>query len=560
MNPYASDKLNVIQLCISGIITLLVCILLWFRVYHHALFVLTLISTCLLIFTSLPKQYIFKLRFGKPLLLYILLFSLPLVIRILFYDITRFHGDDLLSSYFSATTDWKNTNMFAGIPTDKGQWVCQFPAIYFYLQYLFFRIFGASLLTVKLSVLPYIFIIGASLYGIAATLFDKKTGVISVILYSFFAPALYLETLGLHFASSTAAFTTAVFLMILTVRHRNYGFAVATGIVVGLCYLTYTSSYIAGPLIICTLLISALNKRSVQLFASACITLIISLMIIAPYGVYTIRNGNYFPGRAKQVSLVNGEWSPVKNLKGTIFSYVPAITSNAVLSFRSVYTDGLSGHGGYNFGKRALLDPLSLILFIAGCLIIWKQIRHSKLLLIIPLTVCTAFFFGVILTIPPPAFHRFSVVFPMLVLIMALPISVCFVSKLLKPVGMIIAVFIIIVYSIINIQIFKESAAPETNNEAFRLAGYIAGHYDNNIPIYVASFPGYVLEKEFYFMPVFDTHQIKTDYHQNFLNSFPPEPYLFVYIFPEVFEQKFIAKNPNGKTVQFSKTYGLFSD
>jgi hypothetical protein len=44
------------------------------------------------------------------------------------------------------------------------------------------------------------------LYAIARELLDERAAVLSVVLYAFFGPSVYLETLGLHFVSSTAVF------------------------------------------------------------------------------------------------------------------------------------------------------------------------------------------------------------------------------------------------------------------------------------------------------------------------------------------------------------------
>ena len=168
-------------------------------------------------------------------LLRVALVCLPALVRIADYRLDRIHGDDILTAYFSNAYDLRGTDFFAPVPRDPTAWVAQFPAPYFVLQKLFFLAFGATLLTIKLSVLPYVVAISALLYDLGRRLLDERAAVIAVLVYAVCGPALYLETLGLHFGSSTVAFLAFLLLALRERRDGRARHALLAGMAAGAC-------------------------------------------------------------------------------------------------------------------------------------------------------------------------------------------------------------------------------------------------------------------------------------------------------------------------------------
>jgi hypothetical protein len=486
------------------------------------------------------------------------LILLPSIVRVLNYHPNRLHGDDLLSAYFSATYNLEKDNFFAPVPKIKGEWVCQFPSPYFVFQKIFFLAVGENSLTVKLSVIPYVLIVSLMLSLVAKKVLNEKSAILSVVLYSFFPASLYLETLGLHFISSTAVFLT-FFYFILSGDEDNLS-ATLAGLFCGFCYLFYTSSYIALPLLICFFTFKLITKRRVLVLKRFSLALIAFLLTTAPFLTYQVGAKNYyFTGRIDQVNLLSGTWSGTKERLKQGKTVLGIVKENLKTSVDSFYKDGVGGHGGYNFGHLALFEKFSLVLFSLGSTIsLFLLLKNSRLAFVL-ITILIAFLAGMVFTIPPPAFHRFSIAFPFLVLIMGLPLSLLLgLKKISRQLLFLIIIPSILIYCWYNQKYFYKMTAGENDNANVKLTNYLQTNYpDRNI--YVAAFPSYNFEKLFYFLKGNSNQKIFTEYHQYFLNNFDPkEKYLYVIIFPDAFEKQFKALDSKGKIIKFSKDYDLF--
>jgi 4-amino-4-deoxy-L-arabinose transferase-like glycosyltransferase len=494
----------------------------------------------------------------------IIIFSilLPSVVRIVNYNLVRIHGDDMLTAYFSAHYNLLKTNFLAPVPPNLVDWVCQFPSPFFFLQKLFFIFFGESLLSVKLSVIPYVLIVSLMLFLIVKEIFNNKVGVLALVLYAFFAPSIYLETLGLHFISSTAIFMIFFYFLLLHLKSRKLKNLILAGIFCGLCYLFYSSSYIALPILFLFFFWELITKNNRLLtIRNYFVGFILSLLILFPFFFIMIRYHNfYIANRAAQVSLLGGEWStPGKTVKSTSTA-IQIVFSNFKISFQSIYKNNIGGHGGYNFGHFAFFDKFNMVLFILGLILsCFLMIRRKKQeIFFIIIVVSISFIIGVVLTIPPPAFHRFSLAFPFLIILMVTPFY--FIFKMSKKCWIIFSITVLILcfYIAINFNYFKQQEKSELVSENIKLSKIIIEKFPKR-NIYIASFPGFVFEKTFYFVETSPRRKIKTDYHINLLNSFNNhEKYIYIIIFPEVFNSKFQEKDPIGKIIYFSSQYSLF--
>lgn len=250
----------------------------------------------------------------KKILIVFLLF-LPVIVRITLFDLTRIHGDDMITAYLSAHYDLLKTNPFAPVPHNIADWICQFPSTFFLLQKIFFLIFGTTLLTVKLSVIPYVLLVSIMLFLIARKIFDEKFAMISVVLYAFFAPALYLETLGLHFVSSTAIFMVFFYFLLLYHEKSRVKFIVLAGIFCALSYLFYSSSYIAIPVYFMFFIAELfLQKEKFSVVKHYLLGLLVFGIILMPFVLQMMQTENYYLShRADQVNLLTGEWSVPKD-------------------------------------------------------------------------------------------------------------------------------------------------------------------------------------------------------------------------------------------------------
>lgn len=316
--------------------------------------------------------------------------------------------------------DW-----FAVYPP-SGNWICQFPLLYFFIQKLTFNVFGLSTLTMRLSVLPYIFITFLFLFLIAKRLYNTETAIIAVLLLSVFSPDLYLSKWALHFTSSTALFLVTTFFFVLCIQESKKIHFAAFGFFLGTCYMTYYSSYIAAPLFIAYVVFLILTKKiSKSLLKKFLFSGITFLYTIGPLLMYAFAVDNFFTQRTSQVALINGAWSPYQNIILTPQSILDILSKQISLSVQSLYTDGIGGHAGYWFGKLALFDITTFLFLCVGILYFLYKIFKEKSAnsFFVLLTIAVTFITGVVFTIPPPAFHRLSIAFPFIVLLLSVTVT-----------------------------------------------------------------------------------------------------------------------------------------
>jgi hypothetical protein len=529
----------------------------WHKPYYPVIWILIILSY---LFTYLDRETIGHIKnyFSsyKTILLLLLCLLLPVMVRVLYYQPGRIHGDDIITAYFSATYDSHHMNFFAPVPENSGQWVSQFPSLFFLLQKIFLKIFGSSVLTVKLSVLPYVALTGLFTYLTARLFCGRLASLIALVFYSTFAPALYLETLGLHFIASCAAAMICFYALTRSVLSRRKIWFCLTGLTCGLCYLFYTSSYIALPVCFLFYLFASLRHFR-QILAGTVVFVLGFLIVTAPFGAYMLKHRTfYIAGRTNQVSLLTGSWSEYTQ-KENRKSFSTILGNQIGNSLKSLAIDNIGGHGGYNFGHLALFDPVSLITVSGGIItviILMFKNPAASILILIPLF---TFITGVVLTIPPPALHRLSLAFPYFSILSALPFyTVIKVFK--KPLIPVTTGFLLITaYLSYNLLRTKLMLNSETNNESLSISRMINTRFPGR-HVHVASFPGFAFEKIYYFSENKTSLTIDTNYHNNYLEKFKPnEPYIYIIIFPKTFSEKFLSVDPDAEIVYTSDNFAV---
>ena len=489
---------------------------------------------------------------------------LPMFLRIINIDIERVHADEFITAYFSTQYDFEKTNFFGPIPSGK-EWIVQFPSVYFVLQRIFFMFFGESPLTVKLSVMPYVFVVSLMLFLLVRKMFNVQMAVISLVLYSFFAPALYLETFGLHFISSTAVFLMFFYFVILSVERKNQPlFALLAGISAGFCYLFYVSSYLALPFLFLFYTVSFLKDKAKKLvLKNLSLSLFAFLMVVAPFiGVAFHSKNPYILTRYNQVNIIHGEWSVAKDSISSIPEAALVIKKSLVDSLFSFFRDDIGGHGGYEFGRLAFFDEFSLFLFVLGLAYSLTLLPKKPELFFVLLVIAVSFISGVVFTIQPPAFHRFSLAYPFVVIILSLPFY--FFSRLKKgrPLVIFSVLITLLIFVVVNQRYFLKSVNRDIENNRedlkdIKIIKYINQHYPER-KVYLAAFPAHGLGRVFYFFN--PNKKIEVDYHDVLLSKINPgEKYLYIILFPDQFNEKFKKADENGRIIDdIVDKYSLF--
>ncbi len=486
--------------------------------------------------------------------------ALPVLVRVVNLDPARLHGDEFLTAYFSATHDFAHTNFFGFIP-EKWEWQGQFPEPFFFLQRVFFLLFGASTLTLRLSIQIYVAIVSVMLFLIVEEMFNQATALAAVVLYSFFAISVYLETMGFMFVSSTAIFIVFFYLALREYRTGRIFFAAMAGVACGFCYLTYYSSYLAFPVLAVFFAVRWLRTRRVPALQNFLIALGGILIVLAPFLAFGLRSGDYVSPRASQVSLLSGEWSPYQKAIATGASPIPVIREHLKLCLQSFARDGIGGHGGYDFGHLAFFNRFSLVLFLAGVLAGGVLLFRKSEILFVFLVIAAAFLTGIVFTIPPPAYHRFSIAFPFLVIVMALPFN--FLLRLPRPgksIRYALAGGLLLLFACVNERQFTEAVFRDTSYDEFRLSELINQRFAGR-NLYVAAFDAFAFQKIFYFRDRSKTHHVETGFHNNLLKKLNrKEKYVYVMILGPAFREQFEKADPNGRYYRFSIGYSLFAN
>ena len=483
---------------------------------------------------------------------------LPAAVRVAGYRLGRIHGDDLLTAYFSANYDLLHRDFFAPVPPSSRDWVTQFPAPFFALQKLFFLASGESLLAIKLSVLPYVVAISGFLFLITRELLDERAAMLAVVVYAFLGPSVYLETLGLHFVSSSAVFLAFFHFSIIERRRGDARAALLAGAFAGACYLFYFSSFLALPIAAMSFFLRGTAERERSLTRNLMLFALAFVVVVGPFVVGHESSG-YFLRRFEQVALIGGEWSPFRATAHRNLDPSRVVWRSLWMSWSALGRPGIGGHGGYDFGHRELLEPLSALLAALGALRAIGLSRRNVEWALVLSFVGLSFLTGMVMTIPPPAFHRFSGAFPFLALLIALPIHGLLTGSRGSR-GFRHAAAAAVLTGVIATQTiyFHGTTLPENDSTPLRLARFIDEHYPERA-LYVAAFPGYAFEKIYHFVPGHPGRPVRSEFHAALLREFDAgRSYVYLITLPKDFDAEFERHDPRGRIVHFDPDYSLF--
>lgn len=501
---------------------------------------------------------------GRPRLsaaaLLLLVGALPVLVRVAEVDRDRMHADEFLTGYFSATHDFAHTSFFGYMP-ERWEWQGQFPKPYFFLQRIFFELFGTDTWSLRLSVQIYVAIVSIMLFLVVREMLDSKSALVAVLLYSFFAPSVYLETLGFFFVSSTAIYMVFFYFALRQYRTGEMFPAAMAGIACGFCYLTYYSSYLAFFMLVAFFAVQLLRDRPVRVLQNFAISLGGLSVVLAPFGAALARAGDYASRRVSDTSILWGHLSPYQEelAKGEV-GPLEVLRRNLALALDFFARDDVGGAGGFEFGHFSLLDRFSLLLFCAGVLIALIVIRQRTGFLFVLLTLVGAV--GMVtLTMPPPTVHRFGIAFPFLVIMMTVPYWLLFrFPGLPWSVRHAIAAGLLLLFVGVNQRRFAEAVLPEQFSADLHLAELLNQRYGGR-PVYIAAFPAFGFQKVFYFCDRWKGRRVETDFHSHLLERFNPrERYVYVVTLGKFFRKRFEEADPNGRFMPFSIGYSLFAN
>ncbi len=489
----------------------------------------------------------------------------PVAVRVLNMGIDplRTHQDEFVTGYFSATRDFAHESFFASIP-DRFEWMASFPRPFFLLQHWFFGLFGESAQTLRLSVQIYAAITAAALFLLVAELLDTKAAWAAVVLYSFMAISVYFETLGFCFVTSGAALTVFFLCATRAFRSGRLRDAALAGVACGFCYLVYYGSYVAYPLLAGFALLappSGKGRRAIRTFLVASAG---TLLVVAPFAAWDIASGDSYLRRFKQVVLTTGTWSPYRRAIREGAPAAPIVVQNVKTSLAAFVRDGGGGHGGYDFGRLAPFDRFSLALLLIGAaasLLLAIRRRENRELLLVLAVVLAAFFAGVALTIPPPAYHRFTVAFPFLAILMSVPFALLGRARSLSAaMRLSIASGLLILYASLNERRFVEAIVRDRPSDDLRAVSLLRQRFGDRDPVMaLARYSD--LDRTLYFYERPPRRPVPREFHRWLLRDIDPKrKYVYLTTLPDRWREPFARADPNGRMYRVSWLFGIFAN
>jgi hypothetical protein len=440
-------------------------------------------------------------RADLPLIGAVLLVQL---ISLLYMQTFPFHyvQDEFITGYTSYTLpSFTEIEWYRGYP-GPGEWIAGFPVLYYALQKPFIELFGLSLETIRVSTWPYHLLSAALVYLIGKEFFRcRPWAVVATVLYVALAPNLYMAGYGMHNISSTFFFLAAFYAAVRMLRTDDRRWVIVSGLFGAMAYLTYTSSYLTLPLIGALTGLSAPFARGWRPLIRFGQVTFIALLGLVPFLTYAVAHDNYFTERGDQVNAVSSFYT-----SDDVANPTSELLDHILLNVQSLYTPGIGGVTDYWFGKQALFDWFTLGFLFAGIIIAALQgIRHRAALnLAIVATILMTFLFGMLLTLPAGGFHRTSLAFPAIAILIALTIRTIIdtvpylqANARLQAVG---TGVLMILIGLINISMLQTMVSEDEEVSGLTDSVPVTSYIGENIPvgsdIIISSFPNYHLERE----------------------------------------------------------------
>ena len=464
----------------------------------------------------------------------------------------HYHYDDFIHAHSSHTLPpISEINWFAGYPV--WGFVAGYPILFYILQKPFLVILGPSVSAVKISTWPYTVLIVIYTYLLAKEIFSRRFwACITTLFLIFLAPYLYIVSLGQHLTSSAAFSTASIYYFIRLLKSNSKTDSVLCGIFASLGYLTNSASYIIAPLLIAFIVIESLAVRSMKPLRQMLPALIIFFVILAPFIVYTQTKDNYFMHRISAVNLFWGDWS---HLRGSVHSFKDAVFAfrdQLSINFRSLYTPGIGGAGGYSFGYQAMLDLLTFIVLIFGCFLCIYQgfFNKKRVLLYSIIALFVAFIFGMVLTVPQAAFHRIFVIFPFIAITIIAGISFM-AERIPNKIGKLaLPIVLLAVFVVTNLQIaYGMIKFGADEYDSIHMARFLNAYYPEGTHVYISGFYGYHLERELY-IRTNNKYKLWTEEIGTMLPKIIENPGIVILLHPNTEDIKMLQKEfPDGRTV-----------
>lgn len=338
----------------------------------------------------------------KELVIFIGLILLGAVLRLYRLDAypAGFHGDEGITG-LEAKRIIEYGYIGFWSPGALGQ-----AALPFYWTAIFFKIFGESINTARLSfALLTVFWI-PFFYLLVRLISSKTTAVVATFLLITGSTPLAFSRRA-DFVAMSLSFFPAIFFFLLSLKTNKRIYFILAGIFIGLSYHMYASYWIT-PIILGVFTIYqilTLKKEFLRKYAkNFALLLVVYFCIASPMIIFAINHPNDIFSRSRMISIfspqgANHARSYLGNNATTFDIFLH--NAKATLGMFHLTNDPDSWN---NFNNNPLFYPLTGTFFILGLIYCLRKFRDKQFFLIYSFFII--FLFGSIITIDAPNFRR----------------------------------------------------------------------------------------------------------------------------------------------------------
>ncbi len=488
------------------------------------------------------------------------LLLLPTVVRAAAGSLAFTHPDEFSLAWFSRQYHFTTSNFFGPMPPEP-VWTFQSPSLFFVMQKIALAAIGTEPLDVKLSVLPWVVVTAVALFLSAKDLFGLSAAIVSVTMYAVLAPSVYEESFGVSNTMSTALLALFFLAALRNYRQPSDRSAVAVGVTCAFCYLAPSYSYAAAPLLLLFAVVALLHVPAAVVGRGLLISLGVSAVVLLPFVAGAGKSNNFFLDRMSHTVPIVGRVLGHDVPKEEVSRSLSQVTESWIANCAYFWRDNVGGTDGYAFGNRALLDPVSCGLALVGAVLSpLLALRRRELILVFLFPAVNILLVG--FANPPPQITRLTILFPLVAMLMALPVVGATTLRRAPPaLRATIAGALLLLAIGCNLRHLGLVRAQETNAgredyEDVKVALYLKEHLRGR-EIRVAAFAGFHLEYTLrFFLP---GARIRTDYHDRWLRAFDRHAdCVYVILFPGEFNAKFAKADPEAALItDVSWKYGI---
>jgi len=288
------------------------------------------------------------------------------------FKITEFplgpYADEIFTLNDSLNLLEQSFDFFGHTPLIMVGWV-ETSNLYLYFNLLILQLFGVSYWSMKLfSIIPGIVACGA-FFLIARLLFSPRVAFLTALLFTFAHWPVRLSRYGWDVSFMIMTFSLAVWLLVLAMQRGRPLYSYLAGLIAGLSLYSYLGARICLISLLLFLTFEFAMTRGRSIFRHLTAFAIGAAMAAYPLLCYHLSNPSSFWVRTTELSVFNSG-NPLAEIINNIWRH-------ALMFFT------LGGrYARDNFPGLPMMDPLTGLLFIAGLVILIRNIKSSSMRLV----------------------------------------------------------------------------------------------------------------------------------------------------------------------------------